>query len=302
MGDGTALAHHLDGWAPAAQRWTGQVTGWSVAAFAGLLDQPDPTADDPVVPPMWHLFGLLAHPAQDELGADGHPADGPFLPPIPDRRRMFAGGRWWEATPLPVDRPVEATSEVTGTRVTSGRSGEMAFVTVRTRYAVDGRVHVVEEQDLVYRSQPDPPKGTTPPARATPAAADPVPDEPPAEHELTLDPDPTLLFRFSALTYNAHRIHYDLPYATGVEGYPNLVVHGPLLALLALELPRRHRPGRRIGHVAYRLRRPAFAGAPVVARSRPGETGGESELVVSVAGSPASLTATAAPGPATPPE
>ena len=296
----TGLASYLDGWSPAPQSWAGQVTGWSVSAFAGLLDQPDPLGNDPVVPPMWHLFGLLGHPVQAELGADGHPADGPFLPPIPHRRRMFAGGRWREARPLPVDRPIEAVSRVAAQRVTSGRSGELAFVTVRTDYVVDGLLSAVEEQDIVYRSQPDQPAGE-PAAPRTGAAAEPD-QQPPAEYELSITPDPTLLFRFSALTYNAHRIHYDHPYATGVEGYPGLVVHGPLLALLALELPRRHSPGRRVGAFDYRLRRPAFAGAEVVARSLPVAADGASELSVGTAGAPASLTATARPGPGTLPD
>lgn len=294
----TGLATYLDGWSPAPRSWTGQVTGWSVRAFAGLLDQPDPLRSQSVVPPMWHLFGLLAHPAQAELGADGHPADGPFLPPIPHRRRMFAGGRWREARPLPVDRPIDCTSEIVARRVTSGRTGELAFVTVRTGYAVDGQRYAVEEQDIVYRSQPDSSVAGQPTAPATASAGAAPAEEPAAGHELRIEPDPTLLFRFSALTYNAHRIHYDHPYATGVEGYPGLVVHGPLLALLALELPRRHVPDRRVGRFDYRLRRPAFAGAAVVARSLSGQPDDGAELTVGVAGAAASLTATARPGPA----
>jgi 3-methylfumaryl-CoA hydratase len=291
----TELARYLDGWSPAPRSWTGQVTGWSVSAFAGLLDQPDPLQKHAVVPPMWHLFGLLAHPAQAELGVDGHPTDGPFLPPIPHRRRMFAGGRWREARPLPVDRPIHCSSQVIAQRVTSGRSGELAFVTVRTEYAVDGERSAAEEQDIVYRSQPDPPMGGGAPGPSAPGPSEPA-EEPPADHELRIEPDPTLLFRFSALTYNAHRIHYDTPYATGVEGYPGLVVHGPLLALLALELPRRHAAGRRVGEFDYRLRRPAFAGAPVVARSLSGQSDGVVELTVGSVGAVASLTATARPG------
>jgi 3-methylfumaryl-CoA hydratase len=289
----TGLEEWLRGWSPEAQRSSGQITGWSVGAFARCLDQPDPTQHAAVAPPLWHLFGFLPHPTQAELGADGHPAEGPFMPPIPHRRRMFAGGRLRVEQELPVDRAIDRTAAVTSVRVTSGRSGELAFVTVRTEYAVDGNPPlVVEEQDLVYRSQPDSAPG---PAQSTgsrpsaPANADGEPEQP-ADHEITIVPDPTLLFRFSALTYNAHRIHYDEAYATGVEGHQGLVVQGPLLALLALELPRRHRPDARVVEFDYRLRRPAYAGSPVRAIARIADGW---EFEVGVPGAPPSLTATA---------
>jgi 3-methylfumaryl-CoA hydratase len=289
----TGLADWLADWSPPAQRWSGQVTGWSVGAFAGLLDQPEPGLERPVVPPMWQLFGCLAHPAQAELGPDGHPLSGPFMPPIPDRRRMFAGGRWRETRPLPVDARIDCAAEVVSVRVTTGRSGELAFVTVRTRYSVDGEPSVQEEQDLVYRSQPDAPPGqrtgTNPAVPVRPSDGAPA-AEVTTDHQLTLTPDRTLLFRFSALTYNAHRIHYDEAYATGVEGHPGLVVHGPLLALLALEVPRRNDPSRRVVEFDYRLRRPAFLGDPLGASGRPDP---DWELAVGVPGGAPSLTATA---------
>lgn len=288
----TGLEEWLSDWSPEPRRSSGRITGWSVGAFAGCLDQPDPTAQAPVAPPLWHLFGFLPHPAQAELGADGHPADGPFMPPIPHRRRMFAGGRLRVERDLPVDRAIERTAAVTGVRVTSGRSGELAFVTLRIEYAVDGGpASVVEEQDLVYRSQPDaaPGPGQAAGSRSGASGGD-GESERPIDHELTVVPDPTLLFRFSALTYNAHRIHYDEAYATGVEGHQGLVVQGPLLALLALELPRRHRRDARVVEFDYRLRRPAYAGSPVRALARVGERW---ELEVGVPGAPASLTATA---------
>lgn len=289
MRESTGLAGHLEGWAPAPVRRTGVVTGWAVEAFCALLDQPSPLVDGTgALPPLWTGFGLLAHPAQAELGADGHPTEGEFLPPIPHRRRMFAGGRWFAGPDaLPVGEPIDRRSAVTSVEVKQGRSGEMAFVTVRTEFGHGGRVLATEEQDIVYRSEPAP--ETAKPA-ARPGA---VPEEvPEAEHELVLEPDPTLLFRFSALTYNAHRIHYDQPYTTGVEGYPGLVVHGPLLALLALELPRRHHPDERVAEFRYRLRRPAFAGAPVRACCTGPDQDGVRRLEVGAVGAPASLTAT----------
>jgi len=294
------LASSLSGWAPVPVEWSDRVSSWSVEAFAALLDQPSPLdgAAPGVLPPMWHWFGFLAHPAQRELGADGHPAAGRFLPPIPHRRRMFAGARWRQHQPLPVDEPITCRSSVTSVEVKTGRSGEMAFVTVRNEFSRHGELAVLEEQDIVYRSQPDPPAGAGPAARsaaepAAPAAPAAEADRPVAEHELVLRPDAALLFRFSALTYNAHRIHYDQPYATGVEGYPGLVVHGPLLALLALELPRRNRPEAPVAEFRYRLRRPAFAGTELRSWSEPAGSDGWLELATGPVGGPASLTGTA---------
>jgi 3-methylfumaryl-CoA hydratase len=302
----SGLAEHLTGWWPDPVRHTDRIRQWPVAAFAGLLDQPAPAEGDPL-PPMWHWFSFLEHPAHSELGSDGHPAAGHFLPPIPHRRRMFAGGRWQSHSALRVGDEVTRSAQVTSIEPKTGRSGEMAFVTIRYEYSRAGELAAVEEQDIVYRSDPprDPAEATTEtpdpapaatteapaPAPADPGADDPGADDPPAEHELRIVPDPQLLFRFSALTYNAHRIHYDQPYATAVEGYPGLVVHGPLLALLALELPRR--AGIGVEEFRYRLRRPAFVGAPIVSRGWAPDAEGRSELAVGEQGRPASLTATA---------
>jgi 3-methylfumaryl-CoA hydratase len=306
------LASSLSGWAPVPVEWSDRVSSWSVEAFAALLDQPSPLegAAPGVLPPMWHWFGFLEHPAQRELGADGHPAAGRFLPPIPHRRRMFAGARWRQHQPLPVDEPITCRSSVTSVEVKTGRSGEMAFVTVRNEFSRHGELAVLEEQDIVYRSQPDPPAAAAEPTGAPaqvapaepteqqpseqqPSEKQPTEDKPAAEQEPRLSPDAALLFRFSALTYNAHRIHYDQPYATGVEGYPGLVVHGPLLALLALELPRRNRPEAPVAEFRYRLRRPAFAGTELRSWSEPAGSDGWLELATGPVGGPPSLTGTA---------
>jgi len=287
------LASSLEAWAPEPVESTDRVGGWSVEAFAALLDQPSPLAGGRAeLPPMWHWFGFLEHVPERELGADGHPAGGGFLPPIPHRRRMFAGARWWQYRALPVEQPITCRSSVAAVEVKTGRSGEMAFVTVRNEFSVAGEPSVLEEQDIVYRGQPDPPAGTAAPARSA-APDEPVEGWPPFVHELVLEPDAALLFRFSALTYNAHRIHYDQPYATGVEGYPGLVVHGPLLALLALELPRRHQPDQWVAEFRDRLRRPAVAGTPLRAWSAPAGADGWQELATGVVGGPPSLTASA---------
>lgn len=258
----TTLAEHVAGWRPEPVETRGRLDPWPVGAFAALLDQPPPA---PELPPMWHWFHLLDHPAQADLGDDGHPAHGHFLPPLPDRRRMFAGGRLQVRAPLRIGEEVVRHSSLERVEPKSGRSGEMLFVTVRHAFFRAGAAAaaaVVEEQDIVYRSQQPGGERTLPPALA-------AAEEPPGPWRLDLMPDAAVLFRFSALTYNTHRIHYDVPYVTGVEGYPGLVVHGPLLALLLLELPRRFAPDRAVTAFEYRLRRPAFAGAPLVAGGSP---------------------------------
>ncbi|NMI01881.1 hypothetical protein HF526_31975 [Pseudonocardia sp. K10HN5] len=236
---------------------------------------------------MWHWLHFLDHPAQAELGDDGHPAAGHFLPPIPDRRRMFAGGRLEISEPLRVGDEIVRRSALVDVAPKQGRSGDMLFTTVRHEFLRGGVPVVVEEQDIVYRSQPVGKQRGGPVAQA-PVATEPEPAAPGA-WRARLDPDPAMLFRFSALTYNTHRIHYDQPYVTGVEGYPGLVVHGPLLALLLLELPRRHAPDRPVTAFSFRLSRPAFAGTPVVADAVAGE-GSELGLAAGVPGQPPSIT------------
>ncbi|MFI5954004.1 MaoC family dehydratase N-terminal domain-containing protein [Cryptosporangium sp. NPDC051539] len=245
----TDLHVALDGWHPAPVGAEGRLTVWPATALAALLGRPAEFADGSPLPPLWHYLYLLETPAPDSLGEDGHPREGHHLPPIPDRRRMFAGARVRWHRPLVLGDVMEKRSEVASVRVKDGRSGQLAFVTVRTEYRVRGDVAVTEEQDLVYRSQP----GGAPHAVAAPEAED-SPDADFAFHVGSAE-----LFQFSALTYNAHRIHYDLGYARNVEGYPGLVVHGPLQAIALLEPLRR--AGRAVAELTYRLDRPAFAGS-----------------------------------------
>ena len=267
----TDLASATAGWAPEPTTTTGATTAWTVAAVSGLFGLDPVAVEGDPLPPMWHWFGFLAHPRQDELGDDGHPAAGRFLPPIPDRRRMMAGGRLRVTSPMRVGETLTRRSSLTRAEVKHGRSGEMLLVTVRDEYVRGDDVVVTEESDIVYRSQP--------PGQGRGIGYPEPAGEPSTSSEaVALLPDATLLFRFSALTYNTHRIHYDEPYVTGVEGYPGLVVHGPLLALMLLEIPRRHRPDRSVDAFDYRLSRPAFAGARLVA-DHDGDPGGD-ELAV----------------------
>ena len=256
-------------WRPDDLRTTDSLDPAPTAALSAVLDLPAPAAlDGEPLPPLWHWLYFLSWPRHTELGPDGHPRDGRFLPPLPQRRRMFAGGRLEVAAPLTAGRPAQQLSRMSRVSPKRGRSGDLLFVTVRSEYRQDGRLCLTEEQDLVYRS------GGPAPVPATPGpdtASGPPEDASPWQQEWRTDP--TLLFRFSALTANAHRIHYDTPYATGVEGYPGLVVHGPLLVLAMLELVRRQQPGRRVRTLSYRLRRPVFCGERLLACGGP-EAGG----------------------------
>jgi 3-methylfumaryl-CoA hydratase len=262
------LADAVAGWWPEPVTTVDVIHPWPVAALSALLDLPTAAAGEgEALPPLWHWLYFLEHPRMSELGDDGHPADGRFLPPIPDRRRMFAGGRLRVRSPIRVGDRVERRTELVATTPKSGRSGEMLFVTARSEFRRDGELLVTEEQDIVYRSQPD---GAPRPANRS--AASPPPDSG-NRWRIELPTDPPLLFRYSALTYNTHRIHYDEPYATGVEGYPGLVVHGPLLAMLVMEIPRREVPDAAVTALEFRLVRPAFAGVPVVATGDPSGAG-----------------------------
>ncbi|MGY0055481.1 hypothetical protein ACWY4P_02790 [Streptomyces sp. LZ34] len=254
------LSSYVTSWHPAPVTDEDPLNPVPVSAVSALLDLSDTAAGtgDPL-PPLWQWFYFLYWPAQHELGTDGHLRDARFLPPIPDRQRMFAGGRCEITEPLRLGEPTERVSSLRAVTPKQGRTGELLFVTERQEFRQSGRTCMVEEQDIVYRSG----RGA---GGQHPTALDdqaiPTPEGP---WQLSLQPDPTLLFRFSALTANAHRIHYDTPYCRDAEDYPGLVVHGPLLALLMLELVRRNVPERQVRTLSYRLRRPVFAGERILA-------------------------------------
>ncbi len=234
------------------------ITPGPAEALAGLLGVPLP---DRGLPLLWLWVYLLDRPPQAILGADGHPArDAIPSPPGPGLRRMFAGGRVSQHGPLRTGaEATRRTWQASSTRK-QGRSGPLHFVTVRTEISQDGQVVITDEQDLVYRE----------PAQATDRLASDSPPRPPGAPDLQppagtrdwpVEVNPVLLFRFSALTYNAHRIHYDRDYARA-EGYPGLLVHGPLQALLMAELARPDLPTR--CDYSYRLVAPLFDGQGLI--------------------------------------
>jgi 3-methylfumaryl-CoA hydratase len=199
-------------------------------AAQAMLEEPGAEiAVGDALPLPWHWFFFLPRAKQSALDVDGHPQRGGFLPPIPYPRRMFAGARTTVLRPLRVGLPAVRESTIRDVVLKSGKSGSLAFVTVAQRFMQDGCLCLEEEQDIVYRE---------PGARVQAPLQVDLPPAPAGSSTRTLQPDSRLLFRFSALTFNAHRIHYDRPYTVDVEGYPGLVVHGPLTASLLLQLVR----------------------------------------------------------------
>jgi len=255
----------------ALRSWTGRrreerdsIAAWPVRAMRATLDR---ASDEPLrgepLPPAWHwLYFLEAAPAT-AIAADGHPRRGDFLPPVPLPRRMWAGGRIQWHDPLRVGDIATRVSEIVRVEPKQGRSGVLVFVTVRHSLATERGLALVEEHDIVYREAPIPGSATVsapPEPGTTPPAA--------AWHRRWW-PDEVMLFRYSALTFNGHRIHYDQPYVTGEEGYPGLVVHGPLQATLLLVLAASALPDRRLARFDYRALSPAFAGAPLDVHGQP---------------------------------
>jgi 3-methylfumaryl-CoA hydratase len=217
-------------------------------ALAAALGETPPAGSAAPLLRHWLLFWDPKTPA--DTGADGHASTGGFLPPMPGARRMWAGGEVEFVAPLMFDQPVERASEIAAVEQKTGASGPLTFVTVRHELTQDGRLCVRERQDLVFRQ----------PAPAVALRYTPAPLAVGWRREIT--PDPVLLFRFSALTFNSHRIHYDRDYAVEVEGYAGLVVHGPLQAMLMLDLAREilQSPVRRF---SYRGTAPALDLAPL---------------------------------------
>lgn len=239
---------HLLTWIGRCQSGEDVITPAPIAALAATLDHTEyPVEPGAALPPLWHWLYFLPLARQSELGSDGHPARGGFLPPVDLPRRMWAGSRLAFGRPLVIGERVHRQSTITDVRHKQGRSGDLVFVSVRHELAGHGGGAIVEDQQIVYRA-----------AGAATAAAPAIPEQRDAEWQRIVHPDPVLLFRYSALTFNGHRIHYDRSYATQVEGYPGLVVHGPLIATLLIDGLREACPGRSVTHFEFRAQRPLF--------------------------------------------
>jgi 3-methylfumaryl-CoA hydratase len=220
--------------------------------LAATLDVPPPVG----VPPLWHWTSFLDGSPTSALGEDGHPRSGGLVEHPPHPRRMFAGGRMRWHNPIPAGVPVRRRASVSEIIHKDGSKGPLAFVTVSLTYSVEGTVIAVEEQDLVYL-----PVAATSTPLTTPVALT-EDSDPQGLHERATFTE-TALFRFSALTFNTHRIHYDLPYAREVEGYPGLVIHGPLLIIRLLDVIRSTFGEDSISQLNFRAVSPAFCGSTV---------------------------------------
>jgi 3-methylfumaryl-CoA hydratase len=244
----------LTSWRPAPETVADDLGRFPAAALAALLGSAEPGPDF-ALPPLWsEVYLRTARPVSD-LGPDGHPANDRLVPPLEERRRMFGGGRIETAEPLRVGERATRRTSISDVRLREGRSGWLLLVTEKHEYLVGDVVRVREERDIVYRRPQDVSR------RPRPTSAPSV-DAELGSPVYRLDPDERLLFCFSALTYNAHRIHYDRRYAVDVEGHRDLLVHGPLTVIGAVEAGSRS-TGARPRDVDYRLLSPAFPGSPI---------------------------------------
>ena len=266
-----ATLAHLQSWIGKTETLTDDITAAPVRALSATLDRADA---DPVsgteLPALWHWRYFLPHQRQSELGPDGHAKRGGFLPPVPLPRRMWAGGRlrWHLDNSLVVGDAVKRVSRIESVTHKAGRTGDLLFVLVKHELHNAKGLALSEEHDIVYRANPQP--------------GDPVPSPQPAEQGAAwtaeVVPDDVLLFRYSALTFNGHRIHYDRRYVTEVEGYPGLIVHGPLIATLLMNLLRNKLPGARLLNFQFRAVRPVFDIAPFKIHGTPSPDGKTVEL------------------------
>jgi 3-methylfumaryl-CoA hydratase len=246
--------------------------------LAATLDA-DPAAlsEGSALPPGWHWIYFHEAVRRAALAEDGHEKRGDFLPPVPLPRRMWAGGRLRFQRPLRIGDEVSRVSRIVSVKEKEGRTGPLAFVTVEHTLSDATGAALVEEQDIVYLGRPTGDAGTRP-------GAGPRPDTP-ADWTSTFEADEVTLFRFSALTFNGHRIHYDRPYATDVEGYAGLVVHGPLLALVMLGTAAGWAgDGHGVERFEYRSLQPLFCRESITFRGRRGPTAREGSRTLDLSG------------------
>lgn len=255
-------------WIGSSERSSDRIGASPLARLAATLDRNDPPpCDGDPLPPLSHWLYFLPAYRECDVGPDGHAHRGGFLPPVPLPRRMWAGGRLTFHAPLHVGEAVSRESQIVDVMHKQGRSGPLVFVVVRHTISGEGGVAIVEEHDIVYRGEASGERDAQP----TPAPVD-------AAWSREIHADPVLLFRYSALTFNSHRIHYDRRYVTEVEHYPGLVVHGPLIATLLVDLLRRALPHARLATFAFRAKSPLFDGEPFFVRGKPAHDGASVHL------------------------
>ncbi|RFU45146.1 MaoC family dehydratase N-terminal domain-containing protein [Paraburkholderia sp. DHOC27] len=260
----STASSNLDAWLEKREVAKDDITAFPLKAMTATLDQVDAGNS---VPPLWHWLYFLPVSPLAEAGPDGHPERGGFLPPVPLPRRMWAGGRLTFHAPLQVGERAVRTSTIVNIEDKTGRSGRLVFVTVQHDIEVAGELRIEEEHDIVYRDAPQ--AGAAAPRAEVKATLAPAGET----WARTVHADPVMLFRYSALTFNSHRIHYDYPYVTEVEGYPGLVVHGPLIATLLVDLVRRELPDAVLQSFSFKALRPTFGDHPFTVCGKPSDDG-----------------------------
>ncbi len=241
----------LQAWIGRSETLHDTITPAPLRGLTATLDHPAaPVERGMPLPPLWHWLYFLPMHRQSEIGADGHARRGGFLPPVPLPRRMWAGSSFEFRAPVRVGDEVARTSTIADVTTKDGRTGKLVFVKVRHELRCNGAEQpaIVEFHDIVYRGARQPGDVEPPPQAAASGAA----------WQRTIVPDDVLLFRYSALTFNGHRIHYDRKYVTEVEGYPGLIVHGPLIATLLMDLLRRSLPDADVASFRFKAVRPTF--------------------------------------------
>jgi 3-methylfumaryl-CoA hydratase len=261
---------NLQDWSGRSETVDDVVTATPYAALSATLDwAADGSAPRPPIgtrlPYLWHWLYFLPIYTQSEIGPDGHARRGGFLPPVPLPRRMWAGSDFEFHEALCVGDALSRTSTIVEIKEKSGRTGNLIFVKVRHEIRRNGAqsVALTEHHNIVYRDAPKAGDVAPPPQAA--------PDEWAWERQII--PDDVLLFRYSALTFNGHRIHYDRKYVTEVEGYPGLIVHGPLIATLLMDLLRRQKPDAKVTHFEFKAVRPIFDIHPFSVHGQPSDDG-----------------------------
>ncbi len=264
-----AKTERLRAWIGRSETTSGYAYGALADVLSATLDRDDPPhARGVAFPPGWHWLCFPEAVRLAETGYDGHPKTGGFMPPVPLPRRMWAGNRMEFHQPIRAGDALERKSTIADLRFKAGGGGELCFVTVRHEIHAGSELATVEEHDVVYR------EATAPGAPA--ATPRPPPTEP--VWSRTITPTPVLLFRFSALTMNSHRIHYDRTFAVDEEGYPGLVFHGPLTMILLMDLFRRAHPAARLRRFAVRATAPLYDDRPFEVQGAPGAAEGEALL------------------------
>ena len=273
MTDTAQNLDHLRDWIGRTETIEERATVQPIHGYYALLDNPRVPKEGDPVPPMAHWCFFQPRVPASQIGPDGHPQRGGFMPPVPLPRRMFGGARTKYLKPLHIGEKLSRVSRITDVQIKTGRTGTLVICTVDNDIAGENGVAMTEQWDIVYR---DNPPADAKDSRGNSGRTNPAPADHAWKREIR--PDPVMLFRYSAITFNGHRIHYDRKYVMEVEGYPGLIVHGPLTATFLLELALEHNAGRKLTGFSFQARAPLFDTAPFFVAGKPGGDGNGAEL------------------------